>query len=89
MNILLVYAHPEPTSLNGHLKEFARHVLESQGQKNLPFPGRFILFTYDTFFSVLDNCNFLLYTIVNKMVTKKTNKFTYYKEYECFIRYFL
>jgi NAD(P)H dehydrogenase (quinone) len=31
MNILIIYAHPEPTSLNGCLKDFARHQLESQG----------------------------------------------------------
>ncbi|MBM7620089.1 putative NADPH-quinone reductase [Bacillus tianshenii] len=31
MNILIVYAHPEPTSLNGSLKEFACSLLRSQG----------------------------------------------------------
>lgn len=31
MNILIVYAHPEPTSLNGSLRDFARFQLESQG----------------------------------------------------------
>lgn len=31
MNILIVYAHPEPQSLNGSLKDFAVQQLESQG----------------------------------------------------------
>ncbi|NLP52503.1 NAD(P)H-dependent oxidoreductase [Bacillus sp. RO1] len=31
MNILIVYAHPEPTSLNGSLKDFACNQLETQG----------------------------------------------------------
>ncbi|WP_419393183.1 NAD(P)H-dependent oxidoreductase [Cytobacillus praedii] len=31
MNILIVYAHPEPTSLNGSLRDFSRYQLESQG----------------------------------------------------------
>ncbi len=31
MNILIVYAHPEPLSLNGSLKDFAAQRLESQG----------------------------------------------------------
>lgn len=31
MNILLVYAHPEPRSLNGSLKDFATHRLQRAG----------------------------------------------------------
>lgn len=33
MNILLVYAHPEPKSLNGSLKDFAVKHLEASGHK--------------------------------------------------------
>ncbi|GKX59057.1 NAD(P)H-dependent oxidoreductase [Leminorella grimontii] len=33
MNILLVYAHPEPTSLNGSLKEFTVNRLEKSGHR--------------------------------------------------------
>ncbi|HBS56510.1 MAG TPA: NAD(P)H dehydrogenase, partial [Stenotrophomonas sp.] len=29
MNVLLVYAHPEPTSLNGTLKDFAVQRLQA------------------------------------------------------------
>ena len=31
MNVLLVHAHPEPSSLNGSLKDFAVQRLESAG----------------------------------------------------------
>ena len=31
MNVLLVYAHPEPRSLNGSLKDFAVRHLEAAG----------------------------------------------------------
>ncbi len=33
MNVLLVYAHPEPRSLNGALKEFAVHRLQAAGHQ--------------------------------------------------------
>lgn len=33
MNILLVYAHPEPTSLNGSLKDFTIRHLQAAGHK--------------------------------------------------------
>ena len=35
--------------------------------------------------NALDKCNFLLYTKFNEIVYKKNNKFTYYKEYSCFV----
>lgn len=33
MNVLIVYAHPEPQSLNGYLKDLAVRLLENQGHK--------------------------------------------------------
>ncbi|HJR27222.1 MAG TPA: NAD(P)H-dependent oxidoreductase, partial [Pseudomonas sp.] len=33
MNVLLVYAHPEPQSLNGSLKDFAVKRLEAAGHQ--------------------------------------------------------
>ena len=33
MNILLVFAHPEPRSLNGALREVALHELKAQGHE--------------------------------------------------------
>ncbi|MBI3561318.1 MAG: NAD(P)H-dependent oxidoreductase [Gammaproteobacteria bacterium] len=33
MNVLIVYAHPEPTSLNGSLKDFSIEVLEKLGHR--------------------------------------------------------
>ena len=33
MNVLLVYAHPEPKSLNGSLKDFAVQRLEAAGHQ--------------------------------------------------------
>ena len=33
MNVLIIYAHPEPTSLNGSLKDFAVQRLEAAGHQ--------------------------------------------------------
>ncbi len=33
MNVLIVYAHPEPRSLNGSLKDFAVDHLQSKGHQ--------------------------------------------------------
>jgi NAD(P)H dehydrogenase (quinone) len=33
MKILIVYAHPEPTSLNGSLKDLAVKVLKEEGHE--------------------------------------------------------
>lgn len=31
MNILIIYAHPEPKSFNGSMKDLASHVLQEAG----------------------------------------------------------
>jgi NAD(P)H dehydrogenase (quinone) len=39
MKVLLVFAHPEPRSLNGALRDVAIRELEAQGHEVAPWSG--------------------------------------------------